>query len=376
MCSWTPGDETDDPGRIVRSQAEFLTLASGAGPDRRPHRRPAHPQGAGEAADGGAVRDADVITIRVLDATRRRRPRWPTRSCAPSVGRRPGRRPCSPSGEAAATERRQQQLENQLAELDQQLQDDPTNSAPGQPRRQAESARGAGREIEAVRRGAARRPEGRGVPGDGGHPRRAGAAQAAAHRGHRRAAGPDRRGRAGVVAERAPPAPGADASCSGWATSSSRSSPGPGWTGSPCAWRPACATASPVGQRLRQRQRADQRDRRLRPDRHVGPGAVPLPGRAAPAAVRGGPSAAGGGGDRPPLPGRPGRHPARQRRRGPDDGQRRPPGEPDRHHRPRGPPPHRDGGAHGPRLVDDDELVRLASTAWEATRRTRSPWCR
>jgi capsular polysaccharide biosynthesis protein len=148
------GDETD-PGRVVRSQAEFLrsplvldrTVSLVGG---RLSRRELEKRLTVEPS-----RDANVITIRVLDATPEE-----AASLADTVLRAFREEAARQAAqfvqrEAAATERRQRQLEQQVAALDRQLRADPTNQRL-QANRNAKLAqvKEAADAIEAVRRDA------------------------------------------------------------------------------------------------------------------------------------------------------------------------------------------------------------------------------
>jgi uncharacterized protein involved in exopolysaccharide biosynthesis len=119
--------EESDPGRIIRSQAEFLSSPvvldrTVALVDDRLTRKELEKRVTVEPS-----RDANVITVRVLDATPES-----AASLADTVLRafreetaRQARQ--FAQREAAATERRQKQLEDQLAVLARQLRADPTN---------------------------------------------------------------------------------------------------------------------------------------------------------------------------------------------------------------------------------------------------------
>ena len=120
----TSGDETN-PGRIVRSQAEFITSPEVldqtlALDGNRMSRKELEQRLTVEPA-----RDADVISITVLDATRAQ-----AGALAESVARAYRESVAKQAGEAARQEvaalgRRQQQLADEIASLDRQLADDP-----------------------------------------------------------------------------------------------------------------------------------------------------------------------------------------------------------------------------------------------------------
>jgi capsular polysaccharide biosynthesis protein len=122
----TSGDQTD-PGRIVRSQAEFLTSPEVldrtlALDGNRMSRKELLQRLTVEPA-----RDADVITITVLDATRAQ-----AGALAESVARAYRESVARQTAVAARREvtslsKRQQELADEIASLDKQLRDDPGN---------------------------------------------------------------------------------------------------------------------------------------------------------------------------------------------------------------------------------------------------------
>jgi capsular polysaccharide biosynthesis protein len=122
----TSGDQTD-PGRIVRSQAEFLTSPEVldrtiALDGNRMSRKELEQRLTVEPA-----RDADVITITVLDATRAQAGALAesvARAYRESVAKQTA---AAAKQEVAALNQRQEQLASEIESLDQQLADDPQN---------------------------------------------------------------------------------------------------------------------------------------------------------------------------------------------------------------------------------------------------------
>ena len=200
----TSGDQTD-PGRIVRSQAEFITSPEVL--DRtitldgnRMSRKELEQRLTVEPA-----RDADVITITVLDATRAQAGALAesvARAYRESVARQSA---AAAKQEVAALNQRQEQLAGEIDTLDAQLADDPGNQRLLAIRQAKEDQLAKlADQVEAARDGASwAATPGRDGEGVGHRPRGPGPAQAAAQRRPRRHAGAGRLGRAGLVAERA-----------------------------------------------------------------------------------------------------------------------------------------------------------------------------
>jgi hypothetical protein len=342
----TGGDNTPDPGRVVRSEAEFLTAPVVLD---RATALTGHRLASKELRDRLTVEpatDADLITIRVLEAT-------PQGAAKPAdtvvLVYREIFSEQTASGakqEIAGLERRQEQLGEEIKDLRERLRVQPEDPVVRVKQRELDGLAG---QIEAVRRSAR----------DGGSLETV-------------------REQAAVPYEPAQPKPLRTAAISAllaffaaaglaWWLSGRRLAlerQGPshhGLGGTSGEERAGLQLSSPtrLAARLDEGRTTSSNGARVSNGyvsviadfdqiANLGPGAVPLPGRSAAAAVRRGPSPDGGGGDRTLVPGRPGRHPARQRRRGPDDGERRPPGEPDGHHRSWCPTPHRGGGQQRP----------------------------
>jgi capsular polysaccharide biosynthesis protein len=120
------GDQTD-PGRIVRSQAEFITSPEVLDrtlvlDGKRMSRKELEKRLMVEPA-----RDADVITITVLDATRAQAGALAesvARAYRESVAKQTA---AAARQEVAALDQRQEQLADEIDTLDQQLRDDPGN---------------------------------------------------------------------------------------------------------------------------------------------------------------------------------------------------------------------------------------------------------
>jgi capsular polysaccharide biosynthesis protein len=117
----TRGEDTNDPGRIIRSQAEFITSPqvldrTVALDGNRLTRKQLEKRLTVEPA-----RDSDVIFIRVLDATRPQAAALAesvARAYRDSVARQAAE---SAKQEVAATARRQEQLNNEITVLNRQL---------------------------------------------------------------------------------------------------------------------------------------------------------------------------------------------------------------------------------------------------------------
>ncbi len=155
-CSWTPRTtETVDPGRIVRSQAEFITspevLDRTVALDRHRLTR----KELSERLTVEPARDADLITIRVLDATPQAAGLADTvvRAYRESVAKQTAE---AARREVATLERRQEQLEREIVALDEQRRRSPGTQAASQSRGQGQRATRSADQAEAIRRDAVR----------------------------------------------------------------------------------------------------------------------------------------------------------------------------------------------------------------------------